>query len=111
MEENYSRKESLAKNFGLSEADFEQIKAKGITLDKIETELLLFKSGIPKIFLERPATLGDGIVKLTPEQFQVYAHSFDTKKTALKLKKFVPASGAASRMFKFLNEFLNEFDH
>jgi hypothetical protein len=28
----------------------------------------------------------------------------------LKLKKFVPASGAASRMFKFLNEFLNEFD-
>jgi hypothetical protein len=111
MEENYTRKESLAKNYGLSEADFEQIKAKGISLDKIETELLLFKSGISKIYIERPATLGDGIVKLTTEQFQSYAHSFDANKTALKLKKFVPASGAASRMFKFLNEFLNDFDH
>jgi len=111
MEENYTRKESLARNYGLSEADFEQIKAKGISLDKIETELLLFKSGIPKIYIERPATIGDGIVKLTAEQFQSYAHSFDANKTALKLKKFVPASGAASRMFKFLNEFLNDFDH
>ena len=36
---------------------------------------------------------------------------FDLKKEDLKLKKFVPASGAASRMFKFLNEFLLDFDH
>ncbi|NNT71308.1 DUF4301 family protein [Flavobacterium sp. IMCC34852] len=111
MEENFTGKESLAKNFGITETDFEQIKAKGISFDKIEAELLLFKSGIPKIYLERPATIGDGILKLTNENFQEYANSFDLKKTNLKLKKFVPASGAASRMFKFLNEFLSDFDH
>ncbi|HBI00812.1 MAG TPA: DUF4301 domain-containing protein, partial [Flavobacterium sp.] len=38
-----------------------------------------------------------------------YANYFDDKKNHLKLKKFVPASGAASRMFKFLNEFIHDF--
>ncbi|MFN3752489.1 DUF4301 family protein [Flavobacterium sp.] len=110
MEENFT-KESLAKKYGFTPADFEQIKLQGISLDKIESELLLFQSGIPKIYLERPATIADGIVKLTSEEFQKQATFFDQKKASLKLKKFVPASGAASRMFKFLNEFLNEFDH
>jgi len=111
MEEHFTRKESLAKKYKLTEADFEQIKAHGIALDKIEGELLLFQSGIPKIYLERPATIGDGIVKLSQEEFQKQAAFFDQKKSTLKLKKFVPASGAASRMFKFLSEFLIEFDH
>ena len=111
MEENTTTKDSLAKKYGFTEADFQQIDALGISLDKIEGELLLFKLGIPKITLEKPATIGDGIVKLSNEEFQKYADYFDSKKDKLKLKKFVPASGAASRMFKFLNEFLNEFDH
>jgi hypothetical protein len=59
MEEYITRKESLAKQYVLTAADFEQIKAHGITLDKIENELLLFQSGITKIYLERPATIED----------------------------------------------------
>jgi len=110
MEENITTKESLIKKHGFTEADFEQIKVLGISLDKIEGELLLFKLGIPKIYIQKPATINDGILKLSKEEFQKYAALFDSKKTSLKLKKFVPASGAASRMFKFLNEFLNEFD-
>ena len=111
MEENFTTKDSLAKQHGFTEADFAQIKALGISLDKIEGELLLFQLGIPKITLEKPATVNDGIVKLSSEEFQKFADFFDAKKDELKLKKFVPASGAASRMFKFLNEFLNDFDH
>jgi len=111
MEKNFKTEDSLKQHFGFTEADFEQIKEHGISLEKIETELLLFQSGIPKIYLERPATINDGIVKLSREEFQQQADYFDTKKGTLKLKKFVPASGAASRMFKFLNEFLNEFDY
>ena len=111
MEENTTTKNNLIKKYGFTEADFKQISALGISLDKIEGELLLFKLGIPKITLEKPATINDGIVKLSNEEFQSYADFFDTKKDHLKLKKFVPASGAASRMFKFLSEFLNEFDH
>jgi hypothetical protein len=111
MEENFRTKDSLTKKYNFTEADFHQIKALGISLDKIEGELLLFKSGIPKITLEKPATIKDGILKLSTEEFQRYADYFDSKKDALKLKKFVPASGAASRMFKFLSEFLNDFDY
>ena len=105
MEESITKKDSLIKRYGFTEADFEQIKTQGIALDKIETELLLFQSGIPKINLEKPATINDGIVKLDTDEFQVFAAKFDNIKSNLKLKKFVPASGAATRMFNFLNEF------
>ena len=111
MEENFTTKDNLIKHYGFTEADFEQIKALDISLDKIEGELLLFQSGIPKITLERPATINDGIVKLSNEEFQNFADFFDVRKVKLKLKKFVPASGAATRMFKFLIEFLIDFDH
>jgi hypothetical protein len=111
MEENFTTKDNLIKHYGFTEADFEQIKALDISLDKIEGELLLFQSGIPKIKLERPATINDGILKLSNEEFQNFADFFDVRKEKLKLKKFVPASGAATRMFKFLNEFLIDFDH
>ena len=110
MEKSFTTEEHLKTTYHFTDVDIRQIKAKGISLDKITGELLLFRSGIPAITLDRPATINDGIVKLTEEEFQQYALLFDRNKTAFKLKKFVPASGAASRMFKFLNEFLNEFD-
>ena len=111
MEENFTTKNNLINNYGFTSEDFEQINRLGIPIDKIEGELLLFHSGIPKIMLERPATIEDGILKLTADAFEKYSKFFDTTMNNLKLTKFVPASGAASRMFKFLNEFLNEFDH
>jgi hypothetical protein len=110
MEENNKTRENLATHFGITSDDFNQIEQLGISLDKIEGELLLFKSGIPKIFLDRPATVNDGIIKLSKEEFEEFALLFDENKSNLKLKKFVPASGAATRMFKFLSEFLNDFN-
>ena len=99
-----------AKELGFSGHDFLQISETEIPLHSIEKQLTIFKNGIAKANLNRPAVINDGILKLTKEEFQEYSDYFDTKKDKLKLKKFVPASGAASRMFKFLNEFLNEFD-
>jgi Domain of unknown function (DUF4301) len=98
MEENFSKK------------DIDQIISNGIPLQKIEQQLEFFKTGISKIILEKPAVINDGIKKLSEDKAIAYAEIFDQKKQNLKLEKFVPASGAASRMFKFLNEFLNEFD-
>ena len=109
MEENAAAKENLIKNFGLSPEDFTQINDLGISLDKIEAQLKVFQNGIPKIILEKPATINDGILKLSDLEFQQYSNHFDNEKHNLKLKKFVPASGAASRMFKFLSEFLQDF--
>ena len=99
-----------AKEIGFSSHDYVQIYQKGIALDTIKKQLSIFQNGISKAILMRPATKNDGIIKLQEDQFQEYSIFFDLKKDNFKLKKFVPASGAASRMFKFLNEFLNEFD-
>lgn len=98
----------MEENF--SETDINQINSYGIPLQKIEQQLQFFRSGITKIVLNRPAIINDGIIKISELEAADYASFFDKKKENLKLKKFVPASGAASRMFKFLNEFLNEFD-
>jgi nicotinamide riboside kinase len=98
------------KAMGFSSRDFVQIYNHGIAPENIDYQLSVFKKGIAKTILDRPATKEDGILKLSEEEFTVYSHFFETKKTQFKLKKFVPASGAASRMFKFLNEFLNEFN-
>ena len=70
----------------------------------------IFKNGISKAFLVEPATVSNGILKFSEQEFQNKADFFDANKSTFKLEKFVPASGAASRMFKFLSEFLNDFD-
>lgn len=99
-----------AKRLGFSSHDFVQIHRHGMSMATIEGELNHFRNGIPKTILDRPAIVEDGIIKLSEHEFKEYADFFDTRKSSLKLEKFIPASGAASRMFKFLNEFLNEFD-
>jgi len=99
-----------AKKMGFSTQDYLQILETKIPLDTIQKQLEIFRNGISKAILNRPATINDGILKLSDTELHKYSNCFDAKKDKLKLKKFVPASGAASRMFKFLNEFLNEFD-
>ena len=101
---------ALAKETGISSLDFVQIYNHGIPMQNIQKQLSIFKDGIAKTILDRPATINDGILKLSSEDFEKNALFFDTNKSNLILEKFVPASGAATRMFKFLNEFLTEFD-
>lgn len=99
-----------AKQLGFSSQDFLQILDSEVPITEIEKQLSIYKNGVAKANLNRPAVINDGILKLNEEEFQHFSKLFDTKKDNFKLKKFIPASGAASRMFKFLNEFLNEFD-
>ena len=101
---------TLAKTIGISSHDFVQIYKHGISVENIQKQLEIFKNGIAKTVLDRPATVSDGILKLSKNDFVEKANFFDDNKSDLKLEKFVPASGAATRMFKFLKEFLNDFD-
>jgi nicotinamide riboside kinase len=98
-----------AKEMGLSSLDFVQIYEYGISLDNIKRQLEIFENGISKTELIEPATLNNGILKLTEEEALEKASFFDNYKDNYDLLKFVPASGAASRMFKFLITFLKEF--
>jgi hypothetical protein len=99
-----------ALDLGFTVADFAQIYNKGIPLEKIRKQLLIFRNGVSKAIIKKPARLNDGIFLLSRPAAEEYAALFEHKKDSLKLTKFVPASGAASRMFKFLCEFISEFD-
>lgn len=99
-----------ALDLGFTEADFADIYKRGVSLDNIKLQLSIFKNGIAKAILKKPALYNDGIFELPEEKAMIYASIFDSKKESLKLTKFVPASGAATRMFKFLCEFIAEFN-
>jgi nicotinamide riboside kinase len=99
-----------AKKLGFSSADLLQIREHGIPLENLVNQINYYNNGIAKAVLVKPAQVSSGIAKFSGDEIQQKAEFFDANKTNLKLIKFVPASGAASRMFQFLNEFLNEFD-
>jgi nicotinamide riboside kinase len=101
---------TMALQMGFSSLDFLQIYEHGIPFGKIKKQLSIFDKGVLKSVLVNPATLNHGILKIADIDFEQKANYFDANKEKLKLKKFVPASGAASRMFKFLTAFLSEFD-
>ncbi|MBE9575471.1 DUF4301 family protein [Flavobacterium proteolyticum] len=90
--------------------DLIYIQNRGNSIEKIQQQLDFFIQGIPKINLVRSAKVGDGIWQFSEEETNDFVIYFDKHKTNYSIEKFVPASGAATRMFKFLNEFLNDFD-
>ncbi len=94
----------------LSKKDLEQLSKKGITDIEFENQLENFQKGFPYINLAGAATVGDGIVHLSDADAEEYASIFDNKSIELRMIKFVPASGAASRMFKDLIDVALKYD-
>ncbi len=85
-----------------SHTDLKQILKKDISVEKAEAQIELFRNGFPPIDLDRPATVGDGIVKIDLENAEKYLDLHTEYAQQGWFHKFVPASGAASRMFKQL---------
>jgi Domain of unknown function (DUF4301) len=95
---------------GLTPQNIAQLQERGISLENLENQINRFNLGVPCAKLIEPAGLLNGILKFSIIELNQKAVYFEYKKSNLKLQKFVPASGAASRMFKFLMAFLLEFD-
>lgn len=93
-----------------SKKDIKQIEQKGLTLKKVEEQLELFKKGIPHVNIKKAATVGDGILEVSENVKNHYIELFEQNRSHLSLEKFVPASGAATRMFKFLFKFLDDYN-
>ncbi len=94
----------------LNDFDNKLLERKGITKDKVLDQVEIFRNGIPFVKLYEAAIIGKGIIKFTSgEEEQLIAH-FEAVRNELSLIKFVPASGAASRMFKALFNFLDAYD-
>ena len=93
-----------------SEKDIQQIEQKGLTLKKVEAQIDLFKKGIPFVNIKKAATIDDGILAFSDSETQRYITLFEENRNRFSLEKFVPASGAATRMFKFLFKFLEDYN-
>ena len=92
----------------LSQQDLKQIEQKGITVAQIENQLSEFRTGFPFLKLKAAASIEDGIVATSPKDKQSYIDAWTQYKSeGHKIVKFVPASGAASRMFKDMFAFLD----
>ncbi len=92
----------------LTQQDLKQLAQKGISEQQIETQLGQFKTGFPFLKLEAAASIGKGIVAPTPQEGKEYVDAWQKYKAAGKrVVKFVPASGAASRMFKDMFAFVD----
>jgi len=94
----------------LGEEDIKQIEARGMTSEKVTSQIAIFKKGFPFTRLLRPCTLGDGIRVLHKADLDRFGGAFSEAALAGRVMKFVPASGAATRMFKFLLSFNNRYE-
>ncbi len=92
-----------------NDKDLLQMNNRGIDLNVIQKQMDHFIAGFPYINLVRPAVSGDGILRFDDEQLSFYQSYFEEHLPHLKVVKFVPASGAASRMFKHLFEFVEKY--
>ncbi len=92
----------------LNQQDLKQIAVRGISEEQINHQLEQIKNGFPFLKLEGPAAIDKGILAPSEDEAQAYIKTWeDYKKEGHKIVKFVPASGAASRMFKNMFAFLS----
>ena len=91
----------------LTQEDRELLAKKGISEEKLAEQLNDFKTGFPYLELDGAAAIDNGIMAIDEEKEKAYSKAWDAYKLGDKtIVKFVPASGAASRMFKNMFEFL-----
>ena len=103
----------------MTEAEVKELKSEfdknkrsiEVPLDKVIEQIKIFEKGIPHLKLLRPCTVGDGI-KVIDEKME-YKGLVSLLSDAVeegRISKFVPASGAASRMFKSIQAVLAKQD-
>ncbi|MBB3187242.1 DUF4301 family protein [Microbacter margulisiae] len=95
-----------------TKSDLQQLKIKGITSEQVEKQLQSFANGFPPLDIAKAATIGDGIMKVEGHDIDPYIKTWEEYQNLNKqIVKFVPASGAATRMFSELYSFLNGKEH
>lgn len=93
-----------------TEADIAQIENNGLKEKDVEDQIKIFQRGNLAVKIEAAATVGNGIRQFPPNERENFISFYEEKKEGLEILKFVPASGAATRMFKVVHKFLEEFD-
>ena len=103
-----NQKQITSIKMNLSGTDKKQIASRGINEQQVENQLKQFEQGFPFLKLEAAASIGKGIIAPNDDERNKYIEKWNSyKANGHKVVKFVPASGAASRMFKDMFAFLN----
>ena len=92
----------------ITDKDISTLNARGITEKNILEQIRLFEQGASFRDILRPCIPGDGIKRLSEAEKNDYLTLYNEKSKHLQPVKFVPASGAATRMFKDLLAFLDD---
>jgi hypothetical protein len=93
-----------------TDQDLIQFRSKGISPETINQQLENFRKGFPPVILESPAVSGNGIITPAAKEINEFITRYEKVCKNLEIVKFVPASGAATRMFKELFTFLEKSD-
>ncbi len=88
--------------------DIRQIRNHGLSVDKVQSHISLFKKPPPFLHLIRACMPGDGIKVIPGEEIKELTEIYEAEALKGRCLKFVPASGAASRMFKILFQYVNQ---
>jgi len=94
----------------LTKNDVTQIEAYGLSIPSILFQIETLSKGVPFTNVLTAASINNGIFKMNEDEQNSLASYYDTRKDTLEIVKFVPASGAATRMFKFLHQFLTTYN-
>lgn len=89
-----------------TQKDLQQIGKQGIRIDDINRQIKYFRSGFPAADIVMPATPGQGIIRLSDGDELHYRGVYKQNAPDFQIIRFIPASGAATRMFKSLFEAL-----
>ncbi|MGJ8665607.1 MAG: DUF4301 family protein [Patiriisocius sp.] len=90
--------------------DLQNLRERGLSEEQVKQQINTFKKGVPFAQIVTAASIGNGIEALNENAQKDCAAYYDKNKAGLDIVKFVPASGAATRMFKMLHEFLGDYD-
>lgn len=89
-----------------TENDKTQLIGRNITENQVENQVNRLKKGTAFVHLVAPATIGNGIVKMNETEIKTCIEAFESDKEYYHFTKFVPASGAATRMFKAMFSYI-----
>lgn len=92
--------------YKFSESDIQQIQSHGLTIDTINKQMTDFENGFPYSDIVSACIIDNGAFNFD-NNMDKYIDLYDSECNKYKIVKFVPASGAATRMFKDLFEFLS----
>ena len=86
--------------------DVQQLKELGISLEALAHQVKQFEHGIDPVALISPCDVDNGIERFSSEELTYFGKYFEERVKGIEITRFVPASGAASRMFKAFFQYL-----